>query len=44
MNDVKLDPFTLTYKTLLAFYSGQELIHLDDFQKFFVRFEPYFPD
>lgn len=44
MNDVKLDAYNLTYKTLLAFYSGQELIHLDDFKKFFIRFESYFPD
>ena len=42
MNDTKLDPYILTYKLLLTFYSGQELINMTDFKKFFARFEFYF--
>ena len=44
MNDVKLDPYVLTYKLLLTFYSGQENISMKDFEKFFARFNSYFPD
>ena len=42
LNDVKLDPYILTYKLLLTFYSGQEQIVIGDLKKFFVRFETYF--
>ena len=42
LNDVKLDPYILTYKLLLTFYSGQEQITMGDMKKFFVRFETYF--
>jgi len=43
MNDVKLDPYILTYKLLLTFYSGVENINMRDFRQFFNRFESYFP-
>ena len=42
MNDVKLDPYILTYKLLQTFYSGNERISIEDFKKFFARFETYF--
>jgi hypothetical protein len=42
MNDVKLDPYILVSKLLTTYYSGMEKIKLQDFKKFFVRFEAYF--
>mmetsp|Transcript_13312 Transcript_13312/g.22611 ORF Transcript_13312/g.22611 Transcript_13312/m.22611 type:complete len:299 (-) Transcript_13312:33-929(-) len=42
MNDVRLDPYVLTYKFFLTFYSGQEEILIDDLKKFFIKFETYF--
>ena len=42
MNDVKLDPFILVSKLLTTYYSGMEKIKIEDFKKFFVRFESYF--
>ena len=41
-NDTKLNPYTLSHKLLLTFYSGQESIKINDFKKFFGRFETYF--
>ena len=42
MNDVKLDPYILVSKLLTTYYSGMEKIKIEDFKKFFVRFESYF--
>ena len=42
LNDIKLDPYILVYKLLLTFYSGQEQITMQNFKKFFARFETYF--
>ena len=42
MNDVKLEPFVLTHKLLLTFFSGQEVVRMTDIKKFFARFERYF--
>lgn len=42
MNDVKLEPYVLTHKLLLTFYSGQEMVRMVDIKKFFARFEKYF--
>lgn len=42
MNDVKLEPYVLTHKLLLTYYSGQEMVRMVDIKKFFARFERYF--
>jgi len=42
MNDVKLEPYVLTHKLLLTYYSGQEQVRMADIKKFFARFEQYF--
>lgn len=42
MNDVKLEPYVLTHKLLLTYYSGQEIVRMTDIKKFFARFERYF--
>ena len=42
MNDVKTDPYNLVHKLLLTFYSGQEVVTVTDFHKFFGRFDSYF--
>lgn len=42
MNDVKLEPYVLTHKLLLTYYSGQEIVRMSDIKKFFARFERYF--
>ena len=44
MNDVKTDPYNLVHKLLLTFYSGQEVVTVADFHKFFNRFDSYFGD
>ena len=42
MNDVKHDPYILTLKLLTTLYSGHESVNMEDFKKFFARFETYF--
>jgi len=42
MNDVKHDPYILTLKLLTTLYSGHESVTMEDFKKFFARFETYF--
>lgn len=42
MNDTKLDPFILVSKLLTTYFSGLEKVKLEDFEKFFARFESYF--
>jgi hypothetical protein len=42
MNDVKLDPFILVSKLLTTYFSGMEKVNIEEFKKFFARFESYF--